>query len=287
MCIKKLAAAAAIFLLMTGCGAKDTEEDFLSQDEKEIRAISRWFSESITDEEEFTDVNDYRYYARTIGLDKDALLSPDMWEIFYSEEININREIDNKAVYLIRLNPEKLLDVYAENNNSTADEICAELSVTPEQLYYNFGYTAAAVDYTNNHRDGYTVYSEKEASIFGRDNGENRKSVMSTHFLTVDIANKNSVTYSSENTKLKLKRRDLLCVTSDFSYDYSDYTDDEKNPAITINGIGIRSVLPLSMTNGYTSAADTDITVMFNYSPFSYGCTDGDKIKLPESEVSE
>ncbi|MCM1525196.1 MAG: hypothetical protein NC120_12150 [Ruminococcus sp.] len=72
-------------------------------------------------------------------------MSAEMWEVFYSENININRDVDEKAVYLIRLDPNKLLEIYAENNDTTVERVCGKLSLTPEQLYYNFGYTAAAV----------------------------------------------------------------------------------------------------------------------------------------------
>ena len=149
----------AIFLTaavtMTGCTNQKAEETVvLSQQEKEIAAVAEWFSESMTDAEDFPDIKDYRYYARAVGLDKDALLTADMWEVFYNEEININREIDGKAIYLIRLDPYKLLEIYAANNNSTVERVCESLSLTSEQLYYNWGYTAASVNYTKNHKDG-------------------------------------------------------------------------------------------------------------------------------------
>lgn len=289
MCKKRIIAAIVTFLLMTGCAAQNTEDVNIPQEEKEKKAIVKWFIENMTDEKEFTDVKDYQYYARAVGLEKDGLLYPDMWEIYYNEDININREIDEKAVYLIRLNPERLLEVYAANNNSTPEKICSELSVTPEQFYYNFGYTATAVDYAKNHKNNIASYSESESGIFGADNSENRKTVFSTHILTIDTGNKNTVKYSSEIPDLEIRQRDLLRSTTKFSCDYSSYTDGEKSPAFYVNGIGIRRVLPLSVPNGYMSAADTDITVMFNQSPFSYGCTDDDKISLfeTESEVSE
>ncbi len=277
---KKVAAALVTALLMTGCSAQTAEEDTIPQEEKEIRAIAEWFSESMTDEEDFPDVKNYQYYARAVGLDKDALLSPDMWEVYYNDEININREIDGKAIYLIRLDPDKLLEIYAANNNSTAEGICKSLSITPEQLYYNFGYTSTAVNYTKNHKDNIVSYSEEEARIFGTDNGENREAVMSTHFLTIDTQNKNSVTYSSELPAMTIKQRDLLHSTTKMTYNYSAYTDSEKNPAFNVNGIGIRRVMPLSIPNGWNEAIDTDITVMFNMSPFSYGCTDKDKVEI-------
>ena len=183
---------------MTGCTKQAAEETVvLSQQEKEIAAVAEWFSESMTDGEDFPDIKDYQYYARAVGLDKDAFLSADMWEVFYSESVNINRDVDGKAIYLIRLDPYKLLEIYAANNNSTVERVCESLSLTSEQLYYNWGYTAAAVNYTKNHKDGKAAYSEKEQKIFGIDNGEDRQSVMSTHFLTVDIANGNTIRYSN------------------------------------------------------------------------------------------
>lgn len=275
---------------MTGCTNQKAEETVvLSQQEKEIAAVAEWFSESMTDAEDFPDIKDYQYYARAVGLDKDALLTADMWEVFYNEEININREIDGKAIYLIRLDPYKLLEVYAANNNSTVERVCESLSLTSEQLYYNWGYTAASVNYTKNHKDGKAAYSEKEQKIFGIDNGEDRQSVMSTHFLTVDIANGNTVRYSNTIPELEIKQRDNLRSTTKMTYNYAEYTEDEKNPALIVNGIGVRRVLPLTVPNGWRAAEETDITVMFNASPFSYGCTDRDKIIFPEkeSEVSE
>lgn len=95
-------------LMMTGCIQKNDDVE-LSEEEMEHNAVIGWFENDIFDNEEFTDLTDYQYYARTIGLEKDELLSPDMWEVYYSESININKEIDGSAVYLIRLNPDKLL----------------------------------------------------------------------------------------------------------------------------------------------------------------------------------
>ena len=94
-----------------------------------------WFIEDMTDSETFSDVTDYQYYARTLGLEKDYFLNPEMWEVFYSENININKDIDDKEYYLIRLNPYKLLDVYAEKNNTDVDKLCDSHSVSPAQLY--------------------------------------------------------------------------------------------------------------------------------------------------------
>ena len=286
---KKLTAFICAAMIMSGCTVQTAEDESLSQQERELKAITEWFSESMTDEDDFPDKKEYQYYARAVGLDKDAFLSADMWEVYYNEAININRDVDEKAVYLIRLNPDSLLEIYAQNNNSTVDRICRELSITHDQLYYNWGYTSTAVNYTKNHKDNIAAYSDKEAEIFGIDNGENRQIVMSTHMLTVDTANGNTVKYSASIPELEIRQRDILHSTTKMTYNYSDYTEDEKNPAVVINSIGIRRVLPLSVPNGWTAATDTDITVMFNQSPYSYGCTDSDKINLSgeESEVSE
>lgn len=282
------AAVFAVMFMLTGCVQKSNSDTELSEEEKEIKAVSEWFSNSMTDEDDFTDTKEYQYYARTLGLEKDAFLSADMWEVFYNPDININRDIDEKAYYLIRLDPKKLISIYAENNGCTEDEICKMMSLTSDQLYYNWGYTVSAADYADNHKDGKAAYSRLEEDIFGRDNGENRQIVMSTHFLTVDISDKNSVTYTSEAKELKIRQRDMLRSTTKETFDYSIYTDDEKNPSFTVNNIGIRRVLPLSIPNAFKDAADTEITVMLNQSPFSYGCKSEDKVMIyVESEVSE
>ncbi|MCM1524502.1 MAG: hypothetical protein NC120_08610 [Ruminococcus sp.] len=295
MCQKRITGiilAAVATAGLTACSQQTQTADIsLTQEERELAAIREWFAADITDEEEFPDKKDYQYYARAVGLDKDAFLSAEMWEVFYSENININRDVDEKAVYLIRLDPNKLLEIYAENNDTTVERVCGKLSLTPEQLYYNFGYTATAVNYSKNHKDGKAAYSADEAEIFGIDNGENRQTVMSTHFLTVDLEDDYSVTYSNTIPEMEIRQRDILRSTTKMTYNYSEYTEDEKNPAVIINGIGIRRVLPLSVPNGWINAEDKDITVMFNASPFSYGCTDSDKVTLfenkPESEAGE
>lgn len=285
---KRIFLSALAVVLMSGCMAQSDPEEGLTQEEKELNAVSEWFSDSMTDEEEFSDTKEYQYYARTLGLEKDAFLSADMWEVFYSPDININREIDEKAYYLIRLDPKKLMDIYAENNNCTANDICGKMSLTADQLYYNWGYTVSAADYADNHEDNKATYSQLESDIFGQHNGENRQIVMSTHFLVVDIADGNSVKYLSEAKELKIRQRDILRSTTKETYNYSAYTAEEKEPAFSVNGIGIRRVLPLSIPNAFADAADSDITVMVNQSPFSYGCTDADKVVFKsESEVSE
>lgn len=285
---KRIFLSALAVVLMSGCMAQSDPEEGLTQEEKDLNAVSEWFSDSMTDEEEFSDTKEYQYYARTLGLEKDAFLSADMWEVFYSPDININRDIDEKAYYLIRLDPKKLIDIYADNNNCTANDICGKMSLTADQLYYNWGYTASAADYADNHKDNKATYSKLESDIFGQHNGENRQIVMSTHFLVVDIADGNAVTYLSEATELKIRQRDILRSTTKETYNYSAYTAEEKEPAFSVNGIGIRRVLPLSIPNAFADAADSDITVMVNQSPFSYGCKDADKVVFKsESEVSE
>lgn len=85
---------------------------------------------------------------------------------------------------------------------------------------------------------------------------------------------------TQEEKELKIRQRDMLRSTTKETYNYSEYTDDEKSPAFSVNGIGIRRVLPLSISNGFTDAADKDITVMINQSPFSYSCTDKDILMI-------
>lgn len=273
-------------VVLTACGRDDSAAE-LTDEEKEHNAVVSWFESDIYDEDEFTDLLDYRYYARTIGLEPDGLLSPDMWEIYYSESININREIDGTAVYLIRLNPDRLLEVWADNNGMTADEICSELGTSRDDLYYNFGYTANSIDYAKNHKDNKVSYPEAEERIFGADNGENRQAVFSTHFLKVHTGGKFNVTYESTNEALEIKQRDLLkSVTKPKTYNYSDYSVDEYTPAFTVNGVGIKRIQLLAIPNGWVNAVDTDVTMMFNMSPFSYGCKDEDRISIFTTETA-
>ena len=83
---KVLLALAAVPIMLTGC--MQSREPELTPEELELNALVEWFETGMANEDKF------RYYARTIGLDKDGLIQPDMWEIFYIENININREID-------------------------------------------------------------------------------------------------------------------------------------------------------------------------------------------------
>ena len=288
MKLKKIfALCISAVLMMTGCvQKKDTVE--LSEEEKEYNAVIGWFETDIFDDEGFTDLTDYQYYARTIGLEKDELLSPDMWEVYYSDSININKEIDGSAVYLIRLNPYKLLEVWAANNDMTAKEICTELGTNRDDLYYNFGYTANSIGYAKNHKDNKVSYPEAEERIFGEDNGENRQAVFSTHFLKVHTGGKYKVTYESMDETLEIRQRDLLkSITKSKTYNYSDYSVDEYTPAFTVNDVGIKRIQLLALPNGWANAKDTAVTIMFNMSPFSYGCTDEDRIDIFIKETEE
>lgn len=285
--IKCIGLLMCVSVMLTACGQKaDVVE--LTEEEKEHNAVIAWFENDITDEDEFTDLPDYQYYSRTIGLEKNDLLSPEMWEVYYSESININKEIDGTAIYLIRLNPDKLLEIWAENSNMTADGICSELGTNRDELYYNFGYSANSVGYAKNHKENKVSYSEAEERIFGADNGENRQTVFSTHFLKVNIAGRYGVTYAGTDENFDIKQRDLLkSITKPKTYNYSDYSPQEYSPAFVTNGVGIKRILPLSLPNGWANAADTDVTLMFNMSPFSYGCTDEDRIDIFAEETPE
>ena len=283
--IKCIGLLMCVSVMLTACGQKaDVVE--LTEEEKEHNAVIAWFENDITDEDEFTDLPDYQYYSRTIGLEKNDLLSPEMWEVYYSESININKEIDGTAIYLIRLNPDKLLEIWAENSNMTADGICSELGTNRDELYYNFGYSANSVGYAKNHKENKVSYSETEERIFGADNGENRQTVFSTHFLKVNISGRYGVTYVSTDEAFDIKQRDLLkSVTKPKTYNYSDYSPQDFLPAFTVNGTGIKRIMPMSLPNGWENAADTDVTLMFNMSPFSYGCTDEDRIDIFAEEA--
>ena len=301
-------AAAAIMLTVTGCQNKAPSSGNVTSalSEGEISAVEiettvvteppvpeveysesdkmaiDWFIEDMTDSETFSDITDYQYYARTLGLEKDYFLNPEMWEVFYSKEININKDIDDKEYYLIRLNPYKLLDVYAENNNTDVDKLCDKLSVSPAQLYYNWGYNPVSVDYGTKHEKNTATYSEDEQKIFGAYNGEKRNIVMSTHLLIVDNA-EGACTYQSAMTSsLSIRRRDKLQAFTEISPLYSVYSEVEKSSAFSVNGIGIRTVIPLTLPNAWSEAveADMSITAMINASPYGYGCTDEDIIDI-------
>lgn len=299
-------AAAAIMLTVTGCQNKApvvvdatsslSEEETTAESETTVteppvpeveytdidKMAIDWFIEDMTDSETFSDITDYQYYARTLGLEKDYFLNPEMWEVFYSEEININKDIDGKEYYLIRLNPYKLLDVYAENNNTDVDKLCDRLSVSSAQLYYNWGYNPVSVDYGSKHEKNTAAYSDDEQKIFGAYNGENRNVVMNTHLLVVDSAEE-LCKYQSEITgSLLIRRRDKLQAFTEISPLYSSYTETEKSPAFSVNGIGIRTVIPLTLSNAWYEAAEADngITAMINVSPYAYGCTDKDIIDI-------
>ena len=150
--MKKLVIAAitaTMMLLMTACEkeTKVTEETSYSEEpvtevseaawepSKDEQRVARFLKVYFNDPEEFTDKENYQYYSRAIGKDKDFLLNPEMWEVFYNEDVvNRNRDINGLDIYFIRLNPYKLLEVYAENNNCTVNELCKNLSVNKEQV---------------------------------------------------------------------------------------------------------------------------------------------------------
>ena len=107
------------------------------------------------------------------------------------------------------------------------------------------------------------------------------------------------MTYESENDNFTVRQRDILKATSEGSHNYSDYTYDEPHPRYFLDGVGIRRVLKLNIPNLWSKLVekdiDTDASLMFNMSPYSYGCTKDDIIELypkidneeTESEVSE
>lgn len=233
------------------------------------KLVAKWFSEYITDPESFADITDYQYYARTLNLEKDYFLSSDLWQVYYNPEINLNRDIDCKDVYLIRIDPNKLMDIYSARMGMSVDELCKGLSVTKEQLYYNWGFMPSSIDYETKHNNGEVTYSEKESEIFGAFNGENRVNVMKTHLL--EVSYDGDISYSSNvSDRLKIKRRDMLHAYSDDNYLYSSYSENEKSAQITVNGIGIRAVIPLTIPNAWNNAeTDQAITPMINVSPNS------------------
>lgn len=267
-----------------------TEEVIVTESVKlytnEDKRVAQWFYNYLTDAEEFDDITNYQYYARSLGLDKDYFLSVDMWEVYYSEEINRNRDVDNTVIYLIRLNPYKLLDVYAENNDSTVENLCSELGVSKAQLYYNWGYTYAWDNYAKDYADGKALYSEKENDVFGVYSKEDRAAVMKTHMITIDF-NEDTTEYSSDvSNDIKYLRRDLVENYSGNSQYYSNFSYEEKEATYTVNGIGIRCVIPLLVPNAYQRSMKTEyetdytVTPMINYSPYSYGCNGTDLINI-------
>lgn len=266
------------------------ETEPIIEERKSDRVVCEWLYNNITDSEEFTDLDNYRYYARTLGLEKDYFLDPAVWEVYYNEEININNEIDGKEIYLLRINPYVLLDIYAKNNNCTVNTVCSQLSATKEQLYYNWGYSTTWKNYDEEHADLKVFASDKEIDIFGISNSEDRIAVMRTHTLTVDTQDNYICTYSSNpGNRLKIKRMDMLGAVSEESKLYSEYTEQEKAASFTVNGIGIRAVIPLTIPNAWQKAEgnDTEVTPFINVSPYAYGCTDNDKIEIKNYSVTK
>ena len=81
-------------------------------------------------------------------------------------------------------------------------------------------------------------------------------------------------------------------TTSDVSHNYFDYTYDELHLGYFLDNVGIRRVLKLNIPNLWSKSVekdiDTDASLMFNMSPYSYGCTKEDIIELyPETEITE
>ncbi|MBP1546578.1 MAG: hypothetical protein J6A37_08255 [Oscillospiraceae bacterium] len=191
----------------------------------EDQEIALWLRRYMTNSEYFTDLKDYQYYARAIGKDKDFFVQPEMWEVFYNKDINRNRDINGLDIYLIRLNPYKLLEVYAENNDCTVDELCKRLSVSKEQFYYNWGYNPASVNYYINHKDNYVTYSVEEQKIFGIFNNEARDVVMSTHNVSLEISDEEYRNYLNDK-KLSFEFKKLTRKHCYFNsrYNHIDYS---------------------------------------------------------------
>ena len=100
------------------------------------------------------------------------------------------------------------------------------------------------------------------------------------------------MTYECENDNFTVRQRDILKATSEVSHNYSDYTYDELHPGYFLDDVGIRRVLKLNIPNLWSKSVekdiDTDASLMFNMSPYSYGCTKDDIVKLyPEADVDE
>ncbi len=74
----------------------ETQVENIVEERETDKIVCDWLYKSLTDSEEFTDINNYRYYARTLGLDKDYFLNPNMWEVYYNPAININKEMNGQ-----------------------------------------------------------------------------------------------------------------------------------------------------------------------------------------------
>lgn len=293
---KKIISLLMAALLLTGCKVsigtpKETtapptpEEEYQETLESEQEQIAYFFSEKMTDPEVFTDSLSYQYYARTLGLDKDYFLDIENWEVYYNEKINLNRDIDNASIYLIRLNPDKLLEIYARRCELTVDALCENvLGQTRDTLYYNWGYNVTSENYGKSHENNILSYSDLEKLIFGEYNGEDRQSVMSTHFIILTPMEKTKINYSSTSKALAITRRDLLksVTTKSPLYCQSYYDPSEIQPAFYLDDVGISRLIPLNLPNAYVEAqgADAATTLMMNCSPYSYGCTKADLIDM-------
>lgn len=84
-------------------------------------------------------IQELQIYSRNLGLGTDYFFNIDMWEVFYNKDYNKNSDITGKHEYVFRINPYKMLEVYAKNNNCSVDELCNEMGVTKEKMYYNWG----------------------------------------------------------------------------------------------------------------------------------------------------
>ena len=82
---KSLLVLLLVPFMLTGC--MQSKEPELTPEELEHNALVEWFETGMGNEDKFPDLPDYRYYARTIGLDKDGLIQPEMWEIPYFQRI--------------------------------------------------------------------------------------------------------------------------------------------------------------------------------------------------------
>ena len=112
--------------------------------------------------------------------------------------------------------------------------------------------------------------------------------MFATHFLKVNIAGRYGVIYESTDELLEIKQRDLLkSITKPKTYNVSDFDAAEFEPAFYADNIGIKRLTVLNIPNGWTDAVDTDVTVMINMSPYSYGCTSEDIIDIITEENSE
>ena len=60
--------------VLSGCVMQASEETGLTAEERERNAVRSWFENDIFDEDEFSDLADYQYYARQSGLKRTDFL---------------------------------------------------------------------------------------------------------------------------------------------------------------------------------------------------------------------